>query len=194
MALTGLILYGFLLGHLVGNLLLLRPDGGKAFNAYAAFLAEHPLLVPVELFLLSVLILHVYLAVTVTLENRRARPVRYRRLGRFGGATAASSTMIYSGTMILVFLLFHLRAFKFGDRGGGTLYDLVVDSFRQPAFLGWYVLSMAILGLHLWHAFQSACQTLSIGAHRVRGVGVLMCLLLSLGFGFLPVYLGVLSR
>src|SRR5512137_166035 len=87
MALTGLILYGFLLGHLVGNLLLLRTDGGKAFNAYAAFLAEHPLLVPVELFLLTALILHVYLAVTVTLENRRARPVRYRQLGRFGGAT-----------------------------------------------------------------------------------------------------------
>ncbi|MFA6107897.1 MAG: succinate dehydrogenase cytochrome b subunit [Candidatus Latescibacterota bacterium] len=194
MALTGLILYGFLLGHLVGNLLLLRDDGGAAFNAYAAFLAGHPLLLPVEFFLLTVLVLHVYLAVTVTLENRRARPVRYQQLGRFGGGNAASSTMIYSGAVILIFLVLHLRAFKFGDRGDGTLYDLVVASFRQPLFAAWYVLCMAILGFHLWHAFQSACQTVGVGAHRVRVIGVLGCLLLSLGFGFLPVYLGFLSR
>ncbi len=194
MALTGMIFYGFLLGHLVGNLLLLRGDGGQAFNAYAAFLAEHPLLLPVEMFLLAALCLHIYLAIMVTLENRRARPVRYQHLGRFGGGTWASSTMIYSGLVILVFLVLHLRSFKFADRHDGTLYDLVTSSFHQPAFMGGYVLAMAVLGFHLYHAFQSAAQTLGLGAHRVRAVGVVLCLLLSCGFGFLPVFLGVLSR
>ena len=193
MALTGLMLYGFLIGHLSGNLLLLRGDGGQAFNAYSDFLINHPLLIPAELLLVFVFLLHVYLAIGVTLENRRARPIGYQTTKSVGGRSFASHTMIYSGVVVLVFLVLHLKTFKYGDKAGGTLYDLVSATFQQTGYLAWYVVAMLVLGLHLWHAFQSAFQTLSIPSDKIKSVGLFLCLILALGFGFLPVYLGVLK-
>ncbi len=78
MALTGLALYGFLIAHLSGNLLLLKGDEGKAFNAYSDFLIGHPLILPMEIFLIAVFVLHIDLAIGVSIDNRRARPVGYQ--------------------------------------------------------------------------------------------------------------------
>jgi len=193
MALTGLILYGFLIGHLSGNMLLLQKDGGQAFNAYSEFLVNHPLLIPVELFLLAVFILHIYLAIAVTLENRRARSAGYQMLRTVGGRSWASSSMIYSGLLILIYVVLHLKTFKYGDRDDGTLYDLVVSTFQQPGYMLWYVLAMVVLGFHLWHAFQSAFQTLSLRFQKVKLLGLILGLILALGFGFLPIYVGLLK-
>ena len=193
MALTGLILYGFLVGHLLGNLLLLKGDGGQAFNAYAEFLINHPLIIPAELFLVVVFLLHVYLAFSVTRENRRARPVGYQTTQSVGGRSFASYTMIYSGVIVLVFLVLHLKTFKYGDKAGGTLYDLVSSTFQQTGYMVWYAIAMVVLGFHLWHAFQSALQTLSVRSEKIKSVGLFLCLALALGFGFLPVYVGVLK-
>ena len=194
MALTGLVLYGFLAGHLIGNSLLLRSDGGKAFNAYSEFLVTHPLIVPVEIFLLTILFVHLYLAIRVSIENRQARPVGYQKTRSAGGRSWASYSMIFSGIVILVFLVIHLKTFKYGDHSGGNLYALVSSSFQQTGYMAWYVFAMIVLGFHLWHAFQSALQTLSVGGQKVRSLGLLFCLVLSMGFGFLPIYLGVLSK
>ena len=193
MALTGLILYGFLVGHLLGNLLLLKGDGGQAFNAYAEFLINHPLIIPAELFLVVVFLLHVYLAFNVTRENRRARPVGYQTTQSVGGRSFASYTMIYSGVIVLVFLVLHLKTFKYGDKAGGTLYDLVSSTFQQTGYMVWYAIAMVVLGFHLWHAFQSALQTLSVRSEKIKSLGLFLCLALALGFGFLPVYVGVLK-
>ena len=193
MALTGLILYGFLVGHLLGNLLLLKGDGGQAFNAYAEFLISHPLIIPAELFLVVVFLLHVYLAISVTRENRRARPVGYQTTQSVGGRSFASYTMIYSGVIVLVFLVLHLKTFKYGDKAGGTLYDLVSSTFQQTGYMVWYAIAMVVLGFHLWHAFQSALQTLSVRSEKIKSLGLFLCLALALGFGFLPVYVGVLK-
>ena len=193
MALTGLILYGFLVGHLLGNLLLLKGDGGQAFNAYAEFLINHPLIIPAELFLVVVFLLHVYLAFNVTRENRRARPVGYQTTQSVGGRSFASYTMIYSGVIVLVFLVLHLKTFKYGDKAGGTLYDLVSSTFQQTGYMVWYAIAMLVLGFHLWHAFQSALQTLSVRSEKIKSLGLFLCLALALGFGFLPVYVGVLK-
>jgi succinate dehydrogenase / fumarate reductase cytochrome b subunit len=193
MALTGLILYGFLVGHLLGNLLLLKGDGGQAFNAYAEFLINHPLIIPAELFLVVVFLLHVYLAISVTRENRRARPVGYQTTQSVGGRSFASYTMIYSGVIVLVFLVLHLKTFKYGDKAGGTLYDLVSSTFQQTGYMVWYAIAMVVLGFHLWHAFQSALQTLSVRSEKIKSLGLFLCLALALGFGFLPVYVGVLK-
>ena len=193
MALTGLILYGFLVGHLLGNLLLLKADGGQAFNAYAEFLINHPLIIPAELFLVVVFLLHVYLAISVTRENRRARPVGYQKNQSVGGRSFASYTMIYSGVIVLVFLVFHLKTFKYGDKAGGTLYDLVSSTFQQTEYVVWYAIAMLVLGFHLWHAFQSALQTLSVRSEKIKSLGLFLCLALAFGFGFLPVYVGVLK-
>ena len=192
MALTGLILYGFLVGHLTGNLLLLKDDGGRSFNAYSDFLINHPLLIPAESFLVIVFALHLFLAISVTRDNRRARTVGYQTTQSVGGRSFASHTMIYSGVVILVFLVLHLKTFKYGDKPSG-LYDLVLATFQQTGYLIWYAVAMLVLGFHLWHAFHSAFQTLSIRSDKVKSLGLVLCLFLALGFGFLPVYVGVLK-
>ncbi len=192
MALTGLILYGFLVGHLTGNLLLLKDDGGRSFNAYSDFLINHPLLIPAEIFLVVVFALHLFLAISVTRDNRRARPVGYQTTQSVGGRSFASHTMIYSGVVILVFLVLHLKTFKYGDKPSG-LYDLVLATFQQTGYLIWYVVAMLVLGFHLWHAFHSAFQTLSIRSDKIKSLGLVLCLVLAFGFGFLPVYVGVLK-
>ena len=192
MALTGLILYGFLVGHLAGNLLLLKDDGGRSFNAYSDFLINHPLLIPAEIFLVIVFALHLFLAISVTRDNRRARTVGYQTTQSVGGRSFASHTMIYSGVVILVFLVLHLKTFKYGDKPSG-LYDLVLATFQQTGYLIWYAVAMLVLGFHLWHAFHSAFQTLSIRSDKIKSLGLVLCLVLALGFGFLPVYVGVLK-
>ena len=192
MALTGLILYGFLVGHLTGNLLLLKDDGGRSFNAYSDFLINHPLLIPAEIFLVIVFALHLFLAISVTRDNRRARTVGYQTTQSVGGRSFASHTMIYSGVVILVFLVLHLKTFKYGDKPSG-LYDLVLATFQQTGYLIWYAVAMLVLGFHLWHAFHSAFQTLSIRSDKIKSLGLVLCLVLALGFGFLPVYVGVLK-
>lgn len=195
MALTGLIFYGFIIGHLAGNLLLLLGDGGSAFNEYAGYLESHPqIVVPTEIVLLAAVLLHVYFAVTLSLEASRARPIGYRQLRAGGGRSAASRTMIWSGAALLVFLVVHITSFKFGDRLDGTLFDLVLETFRQPLWAGGYVLVMAILGFHLWHALQSAFQTLGLSARpKLRGISIVLCILLAGGFASIPaaMFLGI---
>jgi succinate dehydrogenase / fumarate reductase cytochrome b subunit len=191
MALTGLAIYGFLIGHLAGNLLLVKGDDGTSFNAYASFLTGHPLIIPVEVILIAIFVTHVVLAISVTIDNRKARPVGYQARSRtVGGRSWASSSMIYSGILILIFLVIHIRGFKFGDVGSGTLYDLVVSTFHQTGLRVWYVFAMVVMGFHLWHAFQSAFQTLGLKSPAIRVAGLALSVALAAGFAFLPLYLG----
>ena len=194
MALTGLVLYGFLIGHLAGNTLLFKRDGGQSYNAYSEYLTHHPLLVPTELVLLAAFLLHIYLAIGVSLDNRRARPIGYHVRSRaVGGRTWASSTMLWSGLLILIFVVIHLKTFKFGDPGSGSLYDLVSATFKRTGYLVWYTFSMAILGFHLWHAFQSAFQTLSISSSKISMLGIFFAIFLALGFGLICLFMGLLA-
>jgi succinate dehydrogenase / fumarate reductase cytochrome b subunit len=193
MAVTGLIWYGFLMGHMAGNLLLVKDDGGQAFDAYADFLINHPLLIPAELFLVATFLLHIYLAISVTLDNRRARPTGYEVSRASGGRNLASSSMIYTGLFTLVFLVFHLITFKYGERVDGSLYKLVVQTFEQTGYMVWYIIAMLVLGFHLWHAFQSAFQTLSLRSTKIRNIGLALCVFIAAGFGLLPIYLGLLN-
>ena len=194
MAITGLMLYGFLIGHLAGNTLLFKGDGGQAFNAYSEFLTSHPLLVPIELVLLAVFLLHIYLAISVTLENRRARPIPYQAKSRaVGGRNWASSTMFFSGILILIFVAIHLKTFKYGDLGSGTLYDLVSLTFQTTGYLVWYVFSMVVLGFHLWHAFCSAFQTLTLTSKKIKVLGLLLSVVLGVGFGSIPILMAIFT-
>jgi len=166
MAVTGLMVYGFLLGHLAGNMLLFRDDGGEQFNAYSEFLTEHPLLVPVELVLLVAFLLHVHFGISIARANRRARPQTYKKTRALGRRSWASRSMVFSGLIILLFVVTHLRTFKYADHSTGTLYQLVMDTFSQPIYACGYALAMLVLGFHLWHALQSAFQTLGLGTGR----------------------------
>ena len=187
MAVTGLIWYGFLVGHLLGNLLLLRGDGGETFGAYASFLINHPLLIPAELFLIVTFFTHIYMAVTLTIENRRARPTAYQVVRSSGGRNLSSSSMAITGTFTLIFIIFHLITFKYGERVDGSLYKLVETTFQQTGYMVWYVVAMIILGFHLFHAFQSAFQTLSLRSRKVQKIGLSLCVIIAGGFALLPI-------
>ena len=187
MAVTGLLLYGFLLGHMAGNMLLLKSDGGAEFNAYSEFLTDHPLLVPVEIGLVAIFLFHVYLAICVSRESKLARNSSYVKTKAVGRRSAASYTMIYSGFVILVFVVLHLKTFKYGDLAGGTLYDLVVGTFGDLIYVTWYVVAMLVLGFHLWHAFHSAFQSLGLSARpKMKIVSVLLGIAIAGGFGIIP--------
>lgn len=187
MAVTGIFLYGFLVAHLSGNLLLLLDDGGTAFTAYAEFLTTHPLRVPAEVGLVVLFVVHMWLAIVVSLDNRRARPVGYEVTTAAGGRSWASRTMIWTGLAIVVFLVIHIATFKYGDRGGGTLYDLVTDSFKTNLYAGGYLVAMLVVGFHLWHAFHSAFQTLGVSARPFfRRTSVILSVVLAGGFASIP--------
>ena len=189
MALTGLVVYGFLVGHVVGNFLLFKGDGGEQFNAYSAFLTEHPLLIPIELGLLAAFLLHIYLGISVARQNRRARPEAYRKVKGAGRRSWASRSMVFTGLIILIFVVTHLKTFKYADHATGTLYQLVMDTFSQPLYAAGYVLAMLVLGFHLWHAFQSAFQTLGFRTSRTFWTAsMLLAVIVAGGFGIIPLW------
>ena len=192
MAISGLAWFGFTIGHLSGNFLLFK--GEKAFNDYAAFLASTgALLYLAEIGLIALLLGHVFGALKVTDENRKARPVEYLRYNSGGKKSFASRTMIYGGWLLLIFIVVHIKMFKFGDHGGeGGLFGLVMRSFQNPLITGFYVVAMLALGLHLSHGISSAAQTLGVAKPnwrpKLKAGGVAVGWLIALGFISLPVW------
>lgn len=208
MAVTGLLLFGFLLAHLFGNLYLLQ--GREALNAYAAWLQANPLLWPARIGLLGVFALHVWLGVSLARENRAARPRRYRDGLALPPSSAASRSMIWTGLMVLAFVAFHLAHFTFGavlpdahalvdDQGRHDVYGMVMAGFRNPWIVGTYVVAMLLLGVHLAHAAQSLLQTLGVryehGNHLVQNLSMAVVAGIILGNLTLPlsVFLGLLA-
>jgi len=200
-ALTGLALLGFLITHLAGNLLVFL--GADTFNTYSEALVRNPLVVPAELALLAIFLAHAYNAVRVTLTNRAARPTAYARKSRAGGASrksVASTTMIVTGLVTLIFVGIHLQGFKYGPYYEATvdgevvrdLYRLEMEAFGNPLVAGFYALVMALVGSHLWHGFWSAFQSLGAGdtswSRRLQMVGWGLATLIAAGFFIIPVW------
>jgi succinate dehydrogenase / fumarate reductase cytochrome b subunit len=189
---TGLALFMYLVIHVIGNLMIFL--GPAFFNKYAYTLEDNPLIPIIEIGLLLVFLLHVYKTVTMYLGNQRARPIAYTRK-RYAGApsrkTIASSTMIFSGLWLLVFIIIHVRAFRYGTEypwpaGGRDLYRLEMENFTNPLMVGFYLLSMLVVGSHLWHGVSSGVQSLG-GDHprwtpRVLLFGKTMAVLIAGGF------------
>jgi succinate dehydrogenase / fumarate reductase cytochrome b subunit len=170
MAVTGLILFGFVVVHMIGNLQAYL--GPEALNAYAVWLRE--LLHGAGLWiaravLLAAVVLHVWAAVALTLENWKARPVGYRRR-RWEESTYASRTMVWSGPILALFIVYHLLHFTTGNVHPnfveGDVYHNFVTGFRVvPASL-FYIVAMFSLGLHLYHGAWSMMQTLGLSHPR----------------------------
>jgi succinate dehydrogenase / fumarate reductase cytochrome b subunit len=199
MALTGLLLIGFLVTHLAGNLLILSPSP-KAFNDYSHALISNPLIYIAEGGLLVLFVVHLVNGIRVTVQNRAARPVAYRQTtpaGHTSHKTIASTTMILSGLVVLAFVPLHLWTFKFGtyytaagEPGVRDLHRLVVAVFQDPLHVGWYVVAMGVIGFHLWHGFGSGFESLGV-AYRVplRRAGQVLAVVLSGGFAAIPLIL-----
>ena len=195
MAITGLSLLLFLIVHLVGNLTLYV--GPEAFNEYAYFLESNPLLPVAEAGLAAVFLVHIVFAIMLINKNRGSRSDKYQSSLGMGAKTLASTTMWVTGPLLLVFLLIHLWDFRiskeFIDPSEYDLAAMVIARFKSPIGLGIYVTSMVVLGFHMWHAFQSAFQTLGLAHPRYRGLiqltGRAIAVLLVVGFGGIPCYL-----
>jgi succinate dehydrogenase / fumarate reductase cytochrome b subunit len=127
------------------------------------------------------------------LENREARPQRYKDLAPKGNRTFASMTMAITGIVVLVFLVIHIIDFRMADFSEKGLAALVVERLSSPAGGAIYFISMAFLGVHLWHAFQSAMQTLGLRhpayAPTILTLGRALAVALAVLFASFPVLL-----
>ncbi|HRV82557.1 MAG TPA: succinate dehydrogenase cytochrome b subunit, partial [Planctomycetota bacterium] len=196
MAISGLLLVGFAITHLLGNLTLLKSH--EAFNAYAQKLEDlGPLLTLAEVGLLALFLFHIVLALLVTMRSKSARDVAYRVSASTGQKTIGSSTMRVSGLLLLVFLIIHILDFRFkklmGYEGSEDLAKLVHDRITSPVGLGIYVTAALLLGFHLSHGFKSAFQTLGLRHPKFTGtiqcLGWVLAIGLALGFALIPVAL-----
>ncbi len=196
-ALAGLFLSFFLLVHLAGNLFMF--SGAGAFNHYASALAHNELLPVAEIGLVVLFLVHIALATRAWFINRAARPVGYQVYAGKGGRTAGSRSMAVTGALVLVFLLVHLKTFRFAPAAvrEADLFALVVRRFRSPWYSAFYVLALGGLGLHLSHGVQSAFQTLGLNHPRytplIKKLGLAFAVLIALGFMSMPIYFGFLG-
>ena len=188
-AAAGLLLCGFLVMHLAGNLFLLVGEG--AFNHYAEAIEGNPLLPAAEIGLAVLFLLHILVALKLRYENAQARPVAYAEQRSKGGRTAGSRTMTWTALLVLAFVIVHLKTFRFGNAEHG-LYKFVIAWFQNPYYAGFYVVSMIGLGLHLSHGVQSGFQTLGLNHPRwtplVRKAGAAFAFVVCAGFAALPIW------
>jgi succinate dehydrogenase / fumarate reductase cytochrome b subunit len=199
LGLTGLALVGFLIFHLAGNLLLFW--GPAKYNEHAHALIANPLVIPAELGLLALFLLHAVKAVLNFIGNRAARPAAYVAKKWAGGPsrkTVSSTTMIVSGIVIAVFVVLHLITFKYGpyydspEPGVRDLYRLLIEVFQSPGYVIFYVICMVIVGMHLRHGISSALQSLGLmppGAIRaLLAAGAVLAVLIGGGFVLIPLW------
>ena len=175
-AITGVILVGFIIGHLLGNLqIFIGPD---AVNAYAVSLRKlGPLLWIVRIFLLIAVVLHIYFTIRLAIDNRAARPQAYARKEHVK-ATFASRTMALSGLLVLAFILYHLAHFTFlwvnpqyatlhDAQGRHDVFSMMVYGFQNPIVSTLYVIAMFLLTLHLTHGASSFFQSLGLNDKKL---------------------------
>lgn len=210
MSLTGLFLILFLVVHLAGNLQLLADDDGQSFNIYAKFMTSNPLIVTVSYLLYLFIVIHTVQGILLWKQNRKARghaAYAVKRTRAVNTSAVLSSRMGWLGIILLVFILVHLYQFwlqmKLGtieyvvypgvDEPIKNLYALVAVTYQQVGFVIFYVVAMLVVGLHLWHGFQSAFQSLGLNHRKyspaIRLVGNVYSIVVPGLFALIPVYM-----
>jgi succinate dehydrogenase / fumarate reductase cytochrome b subunit len=175
MAISGLMMFLFVIGHLAGNLQIFL--GPEAINRYGHFLQSNPELIwPARLILLLMLALHIWSAIKLSIENKAARPIGYANWQPVG-STYASRTMMMSGVIIFVFIVYHLLHFtvevRYVNFTGRSFVDftdpekrhdifkMMIVGFNNPWVSAFYLLGIALLCLHLSHGVSSMFQSLA---------------------------------
>ncbi len=196
MALTGLFLIIFLVEHLYANLLLYKMDGGISFDEYSEFMAGNIIIRTIEYVLFAAIILHGIDGLLITMANRKARPVSYETNRQSGNSSWFSRNMGLTGTVILAFLIIHLKTFFVLFRFGHleeTMAQNVAKAFQIPLYASFYVFAMVILGMHINHGFQSSFQTLGLNNKKynrtIKYMGTFVALLFMIGFASFPIIL-----
>ena len=195
MAFTGLFLCLFLVIHLSGNLLLLKGDGGAAFNHYAEFMATNWVIRFMEIFLVLGFAIHILDGIVLSWQGKQARPHPYQLQKAGETATWSSRYMIFTGLLILIFLGIHLWSFTIRHRVLGASEPMNVSvqrAFENPWYSAFYIFAFFLLGLHLYHGFQSAFQSLGLNHKKytpcIQALGMAFCVLIPLGYATIPVY------
>jgi succinate dehydrogenase / fumarate reductase cytochrome b subunit len=195
---TGILLFAYLILHIAGNVIVFF--GPETFNNYSHALISNPLVVPVEIGLLVVFLIHLFRAISMTFRNQAARPAKYAKKEWAGGASQkslASSSMIVTGLAILLFVPIHVWTFKYGahyDFGEGVrdLFRTEAENFSSPIVVGLYVIMMVLVGMHLWHGVPSSFQSLGLNGPRftpmIRRVGKVSAVAIAGGFIVIAVW------
>lgn len=196
MALTGVMMFLFVIGHLLGNLLVFA--GRAQINAYAQFLHfDDSLLWIVRTILIIAATMHVVVTIQLALRNKEARPIGYLHKKAIN-SSYASRTMYWSGPIVLTFIIFHLLQFTAGYIHPETrfipndVYHNLVTGFRVWWVSAWYVFSISLLGLHLRHGLWSMLQSIGL-AHSLRKeqtlklVALIISVLIVLGYISIPI-------
>ena len=192
----------------MGNLQLLKDDGGEAFNKYAYFMTHNPLIKTVAYANYFFFLYHAFRGISLALANRSARPVAYTVKADGANSGWSSRNMALLGTVLLVFIVIHLSNFwykmKFGSMPEITyagdpmpykdLYVSVSLAFKELWIVILYVVAQIALGYHLFHGFQSSFQSLGLKVSKyasiIDGLGkVVFGVLIPAGFALLPIYI-----
>ena len=204
--LSGLFLVLFLLGHLIGNLQLFIPgeDGQKQFNEYALFMTTNPAVKILSVLTYSSIILHTILTLFLVFQSSNARDVKYLQSSGNANSTWGSKNMAVLGTLILVFIVIHMKSFwyemHFGvigldPWGNKDLHTVTVTAFNELWYVLFYVLSMVVLAIHLKHGVESVFQTLGIKTRRyvslIHKAAYGFALIVPAAFASIPIYLYV---
>lgn len=200
MAVTGIIGFFFVLGHMIGNLQAFPIFGGEAaLNAYGEFLRNtHGLLWVARFTLLMAVTLHIWAAYSLTRTSWSSRPRDYSRW-KAVGSSYASRTMRWSGPMIALFLIYHLLDLTFGptnpDFMEGEVYHNLVVSMQRWYVSIFYIAAMLALAFHLYHGIWSMLQSLGLNNpiynRWLRRLAVIFTFVIMLGFIAVPI--GVLT-
>ncbi|MES2836218.1 MAG: succinate dehydrogenase cytochrome b subunit [Bacteroidota bacterium] len=202
MGITGLFLISFLLVHCFLNALALVNDGGLTFNVGAHFMATNWLIRTMEYVLFIGLLVHIFQGLILTLQNQKARPIKYSTVNGKANSKWYSRSMGLLGTLLLMFLVVHLAHFWVVSRftgiptvdanGHEDLYNVMLITFKQGWVIALYTFSMFSLGYHLLHGFQSAFQTLGLN-HKIytpiiKKAGIGFSIIVPAVFAIIPLY------
>jgi succinate dehydrogenase / fumarate reductase cytochrome b subunit len=200
MAVTGAIMFLFVIGHMLGNLQIF--EGPEKINNYGHFLHNLGEILWLErIGLLLAIVLHITATVQLALRSKAARPVGYSRRQAINSSYAAR-TMYWSGPIVLAFIIFHLLQFTAGyihpesQFIAGDVYHNIVAGFRIWWVSLWYIFAVSLLGLHLSHGLWSMFQSLGVAHPRnsatLRNGARILATLIVLGYIVIPisVYLG----
>jgi succinate dehydrogenase / fumarate reductase cytochrome b subunit len=193
MAVTGLILFSFVIGHLAGNLQVF--EGREKMDAYGVFLRSLPAaLYAARIVLIISVTLHIVTTVQLARLKQTARPIGYVKKNNAAGSYA-SRTMYWSGPIIAAFVIYHLAQFTYRVTDTrfieGRIYDNLVITFQQPYISILYIIAMVLLGFHLSHGFWSMFQSLGIVSPAyspyIKLLAQALAIIITVGFISIPI-------
>ncbi|GIL17206.1 MAG: hypothetical protein BroJett040_09570 [Oligoflexia bacterium] len=200
MGISGLIWAGFVLSHMAANLLIIFNP--QAYNSYGHALTSGNFIYVAEAILVLAIVTHVICGISLTRENLAARGSSRYAMTPNGekGASLASKTMAPQGALILAFIISHIATFKYGTYyetsvGGVVMRDLhrlVVEVFKQPGYMAWYVVCLVLLGFHLSHGIGAIFQSLGLRNDKyaclIKKISVIYAVIVAAGFLVQPIY------